>query len=406
MGSWHPTGSPRGADHADSLDPLGLVRIARLGTVTGMSAVRSEDACWGEVVPLTDAVRSLPAEALLDPAVVGACVQEEIARRRTVLEDVDPGLGPVVDAVQRLAEGGKRLRAGFVLLGAAGAADGEAVPGASGIATAVELFHLAALVHDDVMDHADERRGVPTVHRVFGSRSADHGAAVGVLAGDLLLTWADDVLARSTQGLSTAAAVRAVWEQMRDQVLAGQYLDLRMQADLAAGAEVAVADVVRMLQFKSAKYTVEHPLRLGGTLGGAAPELLDGYAAFGLATGEAFQLRDDVLDVFGDPRETGKAEAGDLREGKRTLLVALALEQATAAQRDVLVRHLGDPGLDGTGIAEVRDVLLATGARTQVEERITALVDDARRSLAGLRLDARTRSALDALADGAAWRTR
>lgn len=371
-----------------------------------MSAVWSEDACWGEVVPLPDAVRSLPAEALRDPAVVGACVHEEIARRRVVLEEVDPGLGPVVDAVQRLAEGGKRLRAGFVLLGAAGASDGGAVPGALGIATAVELFHLAALVHDDVMDHADARRGVPTVHRVFGSRSADHGTAVGVLAGDLLMTWADDVLARSTQGLPTAATVRTVWEQMRDQVLAGQYLDLRMQDDLAAGADVDVADVVRMLQFKSAKYTVEHPLRLGGTLAGAAPELLDGYAAFGLATGEAFQLRDDVLDVFGDPRETGKAEAGDLREGKRTLLVALALERATAAQRDVLVRRLGDPALDAAGIDEVRDVLVATGARTRVEERITALVGAARRALAGLRLDARTRAALDALADGAAWRTR
>ncbi|NEN80632.1 polyprenyl synthetase family protein [Nocardioides zeae] len=376
-----------------------------------MSAVRSEDACWGEVVrlPGADAVRPLPTAALLDPVAVGACLDEEIARRRVVLEDVDPGLGAVVDAVERLAARGKRLRAGFVLLGAAGAAGGEAVPGALGIATAVELFHLAALVHDDVMDHADERRGVPTVHRVFGARSAEHGTAVGVLAGDLLLTWADDVLARSTLGLPTAAAVRTVWEQMRDQVLAGQYLDLRLQAEGGAGSVADPADVdavVRMLQFKSAKYTVEHPLRLGGTLAGAGPDLLEGYATFGLAIGEAFQLRDDVLDVFGDPRATGKAEAGDLREGKRTLLVALALERASAAQRTVLARRLGDPGLDAAGVAEVRDVLVATGARTRVEERITALVDDARRALADLRLDGRTRAALEALADGAAWRSR
>ncbi|MDQ1104886.1 polyprenyl synthetase family protein [Nocardioides zeae] len=372
-----------------------------------MSAVRSEEAGWGEVVRLPGAdVPPLPVEAPLDPAVVGARLHEEVARRRLVLEDVDPGLGAVVDAVERLAEGGKRLRAGFVLLGAAGASGGEDVPGVLGIATAVELFHLAALVHDDVMDHADERRGVPTVHRVFGSRSADHGTAVGVLAGDLLLTWADDVLARSTEGLPTAPAVRTVWAEMRDQVLAGQYLDLRLQADLGAGTEVDVPDVVRMLQFKSAKYTVEHPLRLGGTLAGAGPDLLDGYAAFGLAVGEAFQLRDDVLDVFGDPRATGKAEAGDLREGKRTLLVALALERGTAAERAVLTRRLGDPALDAAGIAEARDVLVATGARARVEDRITVLVDDARRALAALPLDPRTRAALDDLAEGAAWRSR
>ncbi|MDT9591471.1 polyprenyl synthetase family protein [Nocardioides zeae] len=337
-----------------------------------------------------------------DVEAVESAVVREVARRRAVLEAVDGRVGGVVDAIDDLALGGKRIRARFALLGARGAAGGAPVPGAVGVATAVELFHLAALVHDDVMDHADERRGVPTVHRVFGARSEDFGRSVAVLAGDLLLTWADDVLARATQPAARGAAVREVWSQMRDQVLAGQFLDLRHQMHDDVGSD----EVVRMVQFKSAKYTVEHPLRLGGALAGAPAELLDGYGGFGLAVGEAFQLRDDLLDLEGDARVTGKAAGGDLREGKRTLLVALALERATSAQLDVLRRHLGDAALDERGVGEVRDVLDATGALRRVEERIDDLVARAHDVLADLTLDAATRDELAGLADAAAWRTR
>ena len=337
-----------------------------------------------------------------DTVAVEAGVRRELVRRRAVLEDVDPGLGAVVDAVEALAVGGKRLRARFALLGAAGAAGGADVPGAEGLATAVELFHLAALVHDDLMDHADERRGVPTVQRVFDTGSPDFAGSVAVLAGDLLLTWADDVLARSTQELPTGSAVRRVWSQMRDQVLAGQYLDLRNQE--RGGVEASA--VVRTLVYKSAKYTVEHPLRLGGTLAGAPADLLAGYGTYGLAVGEAFQLRDDLLDLYGDAALTGKAVGGDLREGKQTLLVALALETATEAQRRTLTARLGDPELDAAGVADVREVVDATGARDRVEDRIADLVARARGTASALTVDAGTRAELLALADDAAWRRR
>lgn len=337
-----------------------------------------------------------------DTATVEAGVRRELVRRRAVLEDVDPGLGAVVDAVEALAIGGKRLRARFALLGASGASGGAEVEGAQGLATAVELFHLAALVHDDLMDHADERRGVPTVQRAFDTASADFAGSVAVLAGDLLLTWADDVLARSTQQLPTGAAVRRVWSQMRDQVLAGQYLDLWNQER----GEVDTHAVVRTLVYKSAKYTVEHPLRLGGVLAGAPDSLLAGYSTYGLAVGEAFQLRDDLLDLFGDAELTGKAIGGDLREGKQTLLVAHAVEAATPAQQEVLATHLGDPDLDEAGVDAVREVVVATGARDRVEARIADLAGRARSTATALAVDEVTRAELLALADGAAWRRR
>jgi geranylgeranyl diphosphate synthase type I len=138
---------------------------------------------------------------------------------------------------------------------------------------------------------------------------------------------------------------------------------------------------MRVARYKAAKYTVEGPLHLGGVLAGGGADLLEAYSAFGIPVGEAFQLRDDILGVFGDPAVTGKPAGDDLREGKRTVLVAVADENGSPAQRQVLNRHLGDPRLDHREIDHLREIIRDTGAVTYVEDLIERLVNEAHEAL-------------------------
>jgi len=187
------------------------------------------------------------------------------------------------------------------------------------------------------------------------------------------------------------------WESMRVDVMCGQYLDVVEQARGGGSVDRAL----RVARYKSAKYTVEGPLLLGAGLGAATPELMSGLSTFGLAVGEAFQLRDDVLGVFGDPEVTGKPAGDDLREGKRTVLVAYAAETADAEQTDLLNRHLGDAALDDAGVSALRDVITATGALDRVEQLIAERVETARDALAAAPMDDEARDVLGDLVTAA-----
>ena len=276
-----------------------------------------------------------------------------LGKQQPVLDEVSDDLEPLLDALTSLLAGGKRLRPAFCYWGWRGAGGGDTEE-AVRAATSLELLQACALVHDDVMDGSDTRRGQPSAHRRFaalhrgsswlGSPEA-FGTGAAILLGDLCLAWSDELLFDS--GLPSEALLRAkpVYDVMRTELMAGQYLDLLEQARGGGSVERAL----RVVRYKAAKYTIERPLHLGGTLAGAGPELLDVYTAYGLPLGEAFQLRDDVLGVFGDPAETGKPAGDDLREGKRTVLIATAVERATPAQAAQLRRHLGDPGLTARG---------------------------------------------------------
>ena len=340
-------------------------------------------------------------------------VQETItaflSAQADTLTGVSADCAPLVRYVADLMSHGKRLRAAFCYWAwrAAGAPDG---PGIVTAASALEFFQAAALIHDDVMDCSDMRRGAPAVHRRFATLhrgndwtgDAEHfGMSAAVLAGDLCLTWSDELYTGS--GLPPAALVRGrtVFNRMRTQLMGGQYLDLVEQAIAGRRGEDALQRARRVVQYKSAKYTVEHPLLLGGQLAGADDAVLAGLSAFGLPLGEAFQLRDDVLGVFGDAGRTGKPAGDDLREGKRTVLIALAVERATAAQRGAIDSLLGDPGLDAAGIGTLREVIVDTGALTAVEGMIADLLDRYLAVLDTTAVDEVSRSMLVALASAA-----
>jgi geranylgeranyl diphosphate synthase type I len=332
-------------------------------------------------------------------------IEEFLARQGDVLDAVSPDCGPMVDYVGDLMRGGKRLRPAFCYWGwrAAGAPDGEPIVRA---AASLEFFQAAALVHDDVMDDSDTRRGAPAVHRRFAALHRDQGwagngdrfgLAGAVLAGDLCLAWSDELFTAS--GLDAGALVRGrgVFDRMRTELMGGQYLDMLEQVLASRRPDGALERARRVIRYKSAKYTVEHPLLLGGRLAGADEELLAAYSAFGLPLGEAFQLRDDVLGVFGDPSETGKPAGDDLREGKRTVLVAKALEHASPAQAAVVARLLGDPRLDAAGVEALREVIVDTGALACLERLVEELVDRSLAALAAAAVDAPARDVLGRL---------
>ncbi|MCW2665223.1 MAG: polyprenyl synthetase [Frankiales bacterium] len=304
-----------------------------------------------------------------------------VSRQVLRLDAVSEELSQLTDALTRIISGGKRLRPAFCYWGyrGAGGADGDDVVAA---AAALELFQACAIIHDDVMDGSDSRRGMPAVHRSFASLHRSEGwqgdpeafgTGAAVLLGDLCLSWSDEML--RTSGMARPALDRAepVFDEMRTELMGGQYLDLLEQVRGGGSVERAL----RVARYKSAKYTIEKPLHLGAALAGAGPEVREGYSGFGLPLGEAFQMRDDVLGVFGDPSETGKPAGDDLREGKRTVLVAMALDAATPAQAAVVRRYLGDPHLEEAGVAALRDVLTDTGALARLERLIADLLDDA-----------------------------
>ena len=336
-------------------------------------------------------------------------VDDFISAHHTLLDSISDDLSPLVDAVGDLLGGGKRLRPAFCWWGyrGAGGADTEEAMRA---AAALEFLQACALIHDDVMDGSDTRRGMPSAHHRFamlhrgaewlGSPEA-FGVGAAILLGDLCLSWADELLLTSGMPVDALARAKPVYDEMRTELMAGQYLDLLEQARGGGSVERAMT----VVRYKSAKYTIERPLHLGAALAGASVEIAAAYTGYGLPLGEAFQLRDDVLGVFGDPAETGKPAGDDLREGKRTVLIATAMARATPAQAAEIRRHLGDPGLDAGGVEILRSVIAETGALERAEHLITELTDQSLAALATVELTPPATEVLTGLAYAATRRS-
>lgn len=303
-----------------------------------------------------------------------------------------------VEAAASSLSGGKRLRARFVAASwtaarAHAGLDEAPGPDVAGVAAALEIFQAAALVHDDLVDNSDTRRGRPSAHRALeaGHRSAGwagqaepFGRAAAVLLGDLLVAWSDDLLEEAIDGHPHARNVRRQYAEMRRDVTVGQYLDVAEEAAYVTAPDADHAERARRIaEYKSARYSVQQPLLIGAALAGASPEQTAALAEFGRAVGLAFQLRDDVLGVFGDTAITGKPAGDDLREGKRTILIAYARSASDAAALARLDRLIGDRELDAAGVDEARRIIVDSGALTALEEEITEWAERAETALAG-----------------------
>lgn len=284
--------------------------------------------------------------------------------------------------------GGKRIRPLLCLCGwhiSAGRPEVDEV--AIDLAASLELFHMFALIHDDIMDRSDLRRGRPSMHRMLerfwdgdgtGNQHPEwFGTSSAILLGDLAMVLSLEMLTASGMSSEQRDSVYPVMDSMRIELLHGQYHDLLAEQSLSADIEATL----RVIRYKTAKYTVERPLQLGAALAGGEAAVLQACSSYALPVGEAFQLRDDLLGVFGDPARTGKSVVDDLRDGKLTTLIAVALQRGDPAEVTLMTSLVGNPELDSAGVETIRNVLVSTGAVRAVEDMISQRVRTANRVL-------------------------
>jgi geranylgeranyl diphosphate synthase type I len=325
-----------------------------------------------------------------------------VERMRAEAVEYGPDASAMIDAGARTLVGGKRLRARFCHSGWQAVAryssrDAAETPVLWDVCAALEIFQSAALVHDDLIDNSDTRRGRPAAHRALEGAHGDAGwsgdaAAFGrsaaILLGDLLVAWSDDLLEEALGQHPLAGPVRREYARMRRDVTVGQFLDIAEESAWSVNAaDSHLERALRIVSLKSARYSIEQPLILGAAVAGADDEQLRALRRFGHPVGMAFQLRDDVLGVFGDAAVTGKPAGDDLREGKRTALVALTRQSIDTPARNLFDEMLGDPDLTAEQIAFLQATIEASGALARVETMITDYAVAADRALSGARLE-------------------
>ena len=326
-----------------------------------------------------------------------------------ILGNISPDAVRLVTSLRGLVAGGKRLRPAFAYWGyrATGRQDSDEIVRAS---ASLEFLQACALIHDDVMDDSDTRRGNPSTHKQFEALHASEslrgdaekfGEGAAILIGDLALSWADELLYSSGLDFDQLQRAKGVYDVMRTELMAGQFLDLLEQA--RGNADFARA--TNVIRYKSAKYTIERPLLMGAAIGMASPDISNALSSYGLALGEAFQLRDDVLGVFGDQATTGKPAGDDLREGKETVLIAYARERGDDHTRAALAQSLGNAALDAAAVDELRHLLTDCGALAAVEDHIEAMFLRAEDALQEPTLNSDATEALRSLALIATQRT-
>jgi len=308
------------------------------------------------------------------------------------------------DVLVGFVAGGKCLRSTFMYLGWLCGSDGEpdADVAALRAAAGLEMLHAFALLQDDVMDDSPLRRGRPSAHVQFGrwhreqrmsGSSARFGASLAVLLSDLCLVWADQLMRES--GVAAEALMRAWphYDAMRVELAIGQAADVANDAVTMPDLD-SVLDVARR---KSGNYTVRRPLEIGAAMAGRA-DLLAPLGVYGSLIGEAFQLRDDILGVFGSPAVTGKPAGGDLAERKATSVVVAAHRMADTSVRRQFDELMAAADLTDDDIDRWRDLILTTGAVGYIEDLIAERVTAATAAIRDHRIDDTVRGALAGMA--------
>lgn len=326
-----------------------------------------------------------------------------IDSREPILTSISPELDDLHLTLRDFLRSGKRLRPLFCWWGwraAGGGSDNEAALRA---ATSLEFLQACALIHDDVMDGSETRRGLPAAHKRLATLHAQHhwhgdpgafGVAGAILLGDLCLSWNDEMFLECGLPMDDVLRAKKVLDITRTELMGGQYLDVVEQAK----GNASIDQTLRVARYKSAKYTIERPLHIGATLAGASPEIIEAFTGYGLPLGEAFQIRDDVLGIFGDPGVTGKPAGDDIREGKRTFLIAATLEETDQAQTKLVHDALGNPDLRAEDVTAIRRIIVDTGALGRAEDHIASCTEQALSALDTVDLTPPAREVLGDLA--------
>ncbi len=329
-------------------------------------------------------------------------------KRRELTAEVGEADELVAKLDQYVLRSGKRLRPAllFYAYRACGGAERDAVIPA---ALAVELLHTYLLIHDDIMDRAPTRRGEPTAHLVFRAEHRErgwrgdpghHGESSAILLGDLAHCYAEELFSAALirqppLPAEQATRLRSCFATMCQEVITGQYLEFTAvhRHDLTA------EDLLQVLRMKSGRYSVERPIQLGALFAGAPDAVLEPLSEFGLLVGEAFQLHDDLLGMFGDRAAVGKPVGGDLVEGKYTLLVHQALSSAGTDDARQLRSALGNADLEPAEIERATDIIRRSGAADRVVAMVESRHAEAARILGELPLEENGKRFLAGLVD-------
>lgn len=288
------------------------------------------------------------------------------------IKKIDPKLAPLVEQIKDLIlRGGKRLRPAFLYYGFK-ACGGKDERKTTPFCLAVELGHSMALIHDDIMDTADLRRGGPAVNKILGVNGA-------ILAGDLCFSWAEELF-RGGPG--------RYWDLLKEEVILGQYLDTTLSSKELIKEDLKEPEqkVLKVLEYKTARYSVVRPLQIGALLAGAKEKELKIFANYGVPLGIAFQIVDDILGVFGDEKTVGKPVSSDLREGKITLLTVKTLKEIEKLgnkeiKKKKLLGLLGNQKATRDDLEWVRGLIRETGALGYCQDKARKLARKAKRAI-------------------------
>lgn len=327
-----------------------------------------------------------------------------LSEKRQQAKEINPEIVVLVDEIIRFTEnGGKRVRPAFMYSGyiAAGGQAQEAILFAS---LSVELLHTFALMHDDIIDNSDLRRGELTTHKAFEAyhktrklkgNKKEFGLSSAILAGDLAFSFAEEILTTAPFPQERIRRARYFFDQMKIQVIYGEYLDV-----LGGYKDSLTEDeVLQVLEYKTAKYTVERPLHIGAMLAGSDYQTLETFSRYGIPFGQAFQMQDDIVGTFGTEEEIGKPADSDIKEGKKTLLLTKAYEKADKNQLKVLNRVVGKKGATKEDIAKVKQIMEKTGAYDYCVKLAKELLVQAKNAIEDVKLKDEGKGYLLAAAD-------
>ncbi|WP_380222922.1 polyprenyl synthetase family protein [Kitasatospora misakiensis] len=327
---------------------------------------------------------------------------DEVLRSLLAQKETGPcgeHLAVPLEVLRDFLRGGKRVRPLYCWVGWHAAGGGPEEEAMLRVAAGLELFHAFALLHDDVIDRSDTRRGAPTVHRVLAARSGGprgdwYGQSAAILLGDLCQVWSAELFGalEPAPAEGSLTSPRGLIDRMRAEMLVGQLLDVA-QPD---GGFRSADSALRVAYYKTTLYSVKRPLQIGAALAGADGPVLDALAAYAEPLGEAFQLHNDLEDL--SPRDRGTG-GDDLREGKQTVVLALAVERASAAQAGRLRELVGSADLDDAGVSEARALIEATGAPATVRGMIARKRQQALTAVDRAGFSAASRAALMRVAD-------
>lgn len=334
---------------------------------------------------------------------INIALRDQVQELTAQINEIDDQLIQVSNSLSDYLSEGKRFRALFAVLGFLGA-DGKSSSEMYRAVCALELLQASALIHDDLMDGSDTRRGKPAVHKQFASTHGENfGISAAILIGDLALIWSEQVLHNS--GINQARLIEGgrIFSEMRNELMAGQFLDIFEQTQ----PEFSIERSLKIARYKSGKYSIERPLHFGAALSNNTDlsNLYSTYSDFGLPLGEAFQLRDDILGIYGDPQITGKPVGDDLREGKKTALIAYAFERGSDSVRDLIRSKLGTP-LSQSEIGLLINAINETGAVTHIEDLIQKLSENSLDALSQTSINTETRKMLEQMVELVTKRSR